>query len=67
MRIFFSAGEPSGDQHAARLIGELRRRSGALKVEGFGGPEMRAAGCALLFELTELAVMGFLRVLPLTA
>lgn len=65
MRIFFSAGEPSGDQHAARLIGELRRRSGALKVEGFGGPEMRAAGCALLFELTELAVMGFLRVLPL--
>jgi len=65
MRIFFSAGEPSGDQHTARLIGELHRQSADVQVEGFGGPEMRAAGCQLLFELTELAVMGFLRVLPL--
>lgn len=65
MRIFFSAGEPSGDQHAARLIGELLRQTGNVRFEGFGGPEMRAAGCELLFELTDLAVMGFLRVLPL--
>ena len=65
MRIFFSAGEPSGDQHAARLIGELLRQTGDVRFEGFGGPEMRAAGCELLFELTDLAVMGFLRVLPL--
>lgn len=65
MKIFFSAGEPSGDQHAARLIGELLRQAGDVRFEGFGGPEMRAAGCELLFELTDLAVMGFLRVLPL--
>lgn len=65
MRIFFSAGEPSGDQHGARLIGQLRAMRGDLEVEGFGGPDMRRAGCRLLFELTELAVMGFLRVLPL--
>ena len=65
MRVFFSAGEPSGDQHAARLIGELHRQTGGVGFEGFGGPEMRAAGCDLLFELTDLAVMGFLRVVPL--
>lgn len=65
MRIFFSAGEPSGDQHGARLIGQLRGLRPDIEVEGFGGPEMRRAGCRLLFELTELAVMGFLRVLPL--
>lgn len=65
MRIFFSAGEPSGDQHGARLISLLRGLRPDLEVEGFGGPEMRRAGCRLLFELTELAVMGFLRVLPL--
>lgn len=67
MRIFFSAGEPSGDQHTARLIAELRKRNPEFQPEGFGGPAMRDAGCQLHFELTELAVMGFLRVLPLLA
>jgi lipid-A-disaccharide synthase len=65
MRIFFSAGEPSGDQHSALLVQELQSRSPGICVEGFGGPEMRRQGCHLLFELTELAVMGILRVLPL--
>lgn len=67
MRIFFSAGEPSGDQHTARLIEELRKSSPDFQAEGFGGPAMRGVGCDLLFELTDLAVMGFLRVLPLIA
>lgn len=67
MRIFFSAGEPSGDQHAALLIQELQQRHPDIQTEGFGGPAMQAAGCALHFELTQLAVMGFLRVIPLLA
>ncbi|MCA9049214.1 MAG: lipid-A-disaccharide synthase [Planctomycetaceae bacterium] len=67
MQIFFSAGEPSGDEHAAHLIQELRRRNPTISMCGFGGPEMAAAGCSLLFELTQLAVMGFLRVIPLLA
>lgn len=67
MRIFFSAGEPSGDQHTARLINELRKVHPSIQPEGFGGPAMRNAGCDLQFELTDLAVMGFLRVVPLLA
>ena len=67
MRLFFSAGEPSGDQHSARLIRELQSRHPEFQAEGFGGPNMRDAGCQLHFELTELAVMGFLRVVPLLA
>jgi lipid-A-disaccharide synthase len=67
MKIFFSAGEPSGDQHAARLIRELQARQPGFVAEGFGGPSMRDAGCDLQFELTDLAVMGFLRVVPLLA
>lgn len=67
MKLFFSAGEPSGDQHAARLIRELQARDPKCAAEGFGGPEMRDAGCELHFELTDLAVMGFLRVVPLLA
>jgi lipid-A-disaccharide synthase len=64
MRLFFSVGEPSGDEHAARLIGELRRRLPGTTFEGYGGPKMAEAGCQLQFPLTELAVMGFAAVLP---
>ncbi len=65
MHVFFSAGEPSGDQHAAHLIAELRRRRTDLRVSGFGGPLMEQAGCHLLYPLTTLAVIGIFRVLPL--
>lgn len=62
MRIFFSVGEPSGDLHGANLIGELRRLAAAEFV-GLGGPRMRAAGCDLLCDMSDLAVMGFVPVL----
>ncbi|MEX1233002.1 MAG: lipid-A-disaccharide synthase [Planctomycetaceae bacterium] len=64
-RVFFSVGEPSGDQHAACLIRELHRRVPDLQCEGFTGPQMEQAGCRSLFRLTNLAVMGFLQVFPL--
>ncbi len=65
MHVFFSVGEPSGDQHAAHLIEELRRRQPEIRVSGFGGPLMEQAGCDLLYPLTRLAVMGLLPVIPL--
>ena len=65
MRIFFSVGEPSGDQHAAHLIAELRRRVPAVEVVGLGGPLMEAAGCRLLYRMTDLAIMGIFRVIPM--
>ena len=67
MRIFFSAGEPSGDQHAAHLIQELNQQHPDFQAEGFGGPHMRDEGCRLHFELTTMAVMGFLRIVPMLA
>ena len=65
MRIFFSVGEPSGDQHAAHLIHALKQQRSDIQASGFGGPEMAAAGCRIDYQLTDLAVMGFLRVLPM--
>lgn len=62
-RIFFSAGEPSGDLHAANLMRALRARRPDLEFVGYGGPQMAAAGCQLHTDLTALAVMWFLRVL----
>jgi lipid-A-disaccharide synthase len=63
MRIFFGAGEPSGDLHGANFIRELRRLHPDADCVGFGGDRMRAAGCQLLYPLCDLAVVGLLRVL----
>lgn len=63
LTIFFSAGEPSGDLHAANLMRELRRRHAGVQFEGYGGPRMADAGCKLHADLTALAVMWLLRVL----
>ncbi len=62
--IFFSVGEPSGDQHAARLITELSRLAPSVQTRGFGGDAMSAAGCQLDTDLTQHAVVGLLEVLP---
>ncbi|MCA9032817.1 MAG: lipid-A-disaccharide synthase, partial [Planctomycetaceae bacterium] len=55
MRIFFSVGEPSGDQHAAHLMHALRAKSPDIEFCGFGGPEMQQAGLDCLYQLTDLA------------
>ncbi len=64
MHVFFSVGEPSGDQHAALLLEELRRRRPEIRVSGYGGPRMEQAGCQILFPLTTMAVMGIMAVVP---
>jgi len=63
MLIFISAGEPSGDLHAANLIRALRGRVPDTRVVGFGGARMAEAGASLLYPLADLAVMWFLNVL----
>jgi len=63
MRVFLSAGEPSGDLHAASLAHHLRELEPEIELMGFGGPKAAAAGVALHYELANLAVMGFSRVI----
>lgn len=57
MKLFFSAGDPSGDIHAAALITKLRELQPELQVAGFGGENMQLAGCELIDDLTKYAVM----------
>ena len=63
MHVFISAGEPSGDLHGANLIRALRSQHPGIRITGFGGDRMEAAGAQLLFKLTSLAVMWFGKVL----
>ena len=58
-RIFFSVGEPSGDLHASNLILDFKNRGDDSEFEffGYGGPKMADAGCDLMEDLTQHAVM----------
>jgi lipid-A-disaccharide synthase len=62
MHLFFSVGEPSGDLHGANLIHQLRQRT-TLLATGLGGPKMQAAGCELMRDMSDLALMGLFPVL----
>jgi lipid-A-disaccharide synthase len=63
MRVFVSAGEPSGDLHGANLIEALRQARPDLEFSGMGGERMAAAGCSLIYPLVDMAVIGVFRVL----
>jgi lipid-A-disaccharide synthase len=63
MRIFLSAGEPSGDLHGSSFIHSMRQLDSSVTFEGYGGDRMAQAGCNLLFPLCDHAVMGLTRVL----
>jgi lipid-A-disaccharide synthase len=58
-KIYFVAGEASGDNHGAALIQALRARAPQLQFIGRGGPKMRAvAGGDFRDWIDEAAVVG---------
>ncbi|MDI6773813.1 MAG: lipid-A-disaccharide synthase [Verrucomicrobiota bacterium] len=60
--IMVIAGEVSGDMHAAQLARALGQRDPSLRFFGVGGPELRAAGMETLYDIKDMAVMGFVEV-----
>lgn len=63
MQVLLSAGEASGETYGAQLIEALRRLSPEAQFFGMGGEKMRAAGCELLVDAGEVAVVGLVEVL----
>jgi len=64
MRVLISAGEASGEMYGAQLIAALRRRVADLECFGVGGERMQAAGCEIIVQSKELAVVGITEILP---
>jgi lipid-A-disaccharide synthase len=58
-----SAGEASGDMHAANVVKALRRHEPQLTFYGMGGAQMQDAGVELLVDCSDIAVMGIVEVL----
>jgi len=62
-RFFVSAGETSGDLHAATVVAELKRRYPGAEIAGIAGEQMQHQGCIALHHMHELNVMGIIDVL----
>jgi len=60
--ILVSAGDPSGEMHAARLVAELQERTGAAFF-GLGGRHMAEAGVELVADLSAVSVVGITEVI----
>jgi len=58
LKLMFSAGEASGDQHAAGVLRALVQRQPKLRAVGLGGGELTAAGAELTLNYGELAIIG---------
>jgi len=62
--IFISAGEISGDRHAASLLTELRRLRPDLAAWGVGGPRLAETGQRQIAGIDQLSLVGITEVLP---
>ena len=78
MRVLISAGEASGEMYGAQLMEAMRRvaelrsagrtnasaptRAGEIEFFGAGGERMRAAGCEIVVDARDLAVVGITEV-----
>jgi len=63
IQIFFSAGEASGDQHAAAMFLELQQQHANIIATGMGGTKMRQAGIELIVDSSNMGVIGIFEVI----
>lgn len=57
--VFLAAGDPSGDNAAGRMLGQLQLLRPKLECFGLGGPRLKALGQEQLVDGEKLAVLGF--------
>jgi lipid-A-disaccharide synthase len=63
LTIMFSAGESSGDQHAANMFLELKKHQPNIKGIGMGGAKMAQAGIDIRYDSANIAVIGVVEVI----
>lgn len=62
-KILVVAGEPSGDLYASGLIKDLKKLNPGLEFFGIGGDLSKSAGLDIIFDISELALVGLVEVL----
>ena len=62
-KLFFFAGEASGDQHASVMIRKLKAAEPDTEILCWGGDKMQAAGAVLLSHYKDRNIMGLVEVI----
>jgi len=63
MKVYWIAGEPSGDVQAASVAEALFAREKSIEQRAWGGPQLEAAGVVLDRDICSAPFMGFVEVL----
>ena len=58
-----SAGEASGDMHAAAVAAELKRMMPEADIFGMGGADMRKSGVRIIYDIENLGIIGVVEVI----
>jgi len=62
-RIMISAGEASGDMHAANIVNALNKMNDSLEFYGMGSTNLRKANMDIIIDCADIAVVGLFEVL----
>ena len=62
-KVLISAGEASGDLHAANLVKELKAIDPTVEVTAMGSDKLRNAGANVVIDCADLAVVGLIEIL----
>lgn len=62
-KVLFSAGESSGDQHAAHMFEEMQKQCPNITGIGMGGSKMQRAGIDIRFDSSGIGVIGLVEIL----
>lgn len=63
MKIMFSAGEASGDIHAATVATAIKTQAPSVDLIGMGGTKMAAAGVRILYDIKHLGFIGAVEII----
>lgn len=63
MKIMMSAGEASGDMHAAAVAAELKRMMPEADIFGMGGADMKKSGVRIIYDIENLGIIGVVEVI----
>lgn len=63
LKLMIIAGEASGDLQAANLLRSLKSINPNIEAFGMGGKKMSAEGAEIIYDITNLAIVGFFEIL----
>lgn len=63
IKLMLIAGEASGDLQAANLIKSLKQINPHIEIFGMGASKMRSEGAEIIYDITDLAIVGFIEIL----